>query len=110
MQLFSSPQLTHASKTKTEPTEKVKLLISSKVSTILDNVIKKIAVHILFPTASLKINNAIIAVATISKLFNKEAFDDVVFVSPIIRNMGAAISRIIIPIIYGSSFFVKLAS
>ncbi len=41
---------------------------------------------------SLKITKAITAVATISKLFRREAFAVVVFVRPKSRQMGAAIS------------------
>lgn len=99
VQLFSKPQHTQANNTKMDPAEKEMLLKSSTVNTILEIVIKEIAIHICLPTASLKTNKAITAVATISKLFSKDAFAEVVIVRPSIRRIGAAISRAIIPTI-----------
>jgi len=55
----------------------------------------------------LKRNNAIIDVATISKLLSNDAFDAFAFCKPIIKNMGAIISSKIIAIVYGNSFFVN---
>lgn len=63
---------------------------------ILDNVMSTIAIHMRLPTVSLKMIRATSEVATISKLFNNEAFAGVVMESPAINAMGAAISRMII--------------
>ena len=49
-------------------------------------------------------------VATISKLFSREAFAAVVRVSPIIRKIGAAMSSATMPSVYGRSFFVSRIS
>lgn len=59
VQLFSSPQHTDASKTKIKPKEKDKLLKSSTKRTMLEIVIKPIAIHNLLLINSLKKNNAI---------------------------------------------------
>ena len=77
VQLFSKPQQTVAASTKREPYENLKLSVPSNESRILDRVISTIAVHSLFETASLKINNAIIVVTTISKLPRSDAFAEV---------------------------------
>ena len=60
---------------------------------ILASVTSEIAAQSRFEIFSLKIKSAIRDVATISKLFSSEAFDAVVALSPIIRQIGAAISR-----------------
>ena len=110
VQLFSTPQKTQASKTKTAPSEKVRLLKSSTDRIMLETVINAIASHILFPTASLKAKRAMIAVATISKLLRSEAVAEVVIVKPSISKIGAAISKMTIATVYGNSFFVIRAS
>ena len=74
---------------------------------MLDKVIRPIASQRRLLMTSLKMTRAITDVATISKLFNRDAFADVVFASPIINRIGAAISRMIIPMIYGKSLLVK---
>lgn len=99
MQLFSSPQQIHANNTKKEPNENEKLLISSIDNIMLETVIREIAPHSLFLMDSLNIIKAIIYVATISKLFSKEAFAAEVVVSPIIKNIGATISNATILIV-----------
>ena len=74
MALFSNPQDIEANKTKIDPIVNSKALTSSKVKTQLDIKIKIIAIQSLKLIFSLKINNAIKEVATISKLFNKAVF------------------------------------
>lgn len=78
VQLFSKPQATQASRTKIDPTEKAKLLISSTVRMILAQTIRRIANQSLRSNASRKRRRAIIEVVTISKLFKREAFAAVV--------------------------------
>ena len=84
--------------------------MSSNDRIILDTVTSAIASQSRFEIVSLKIMSAIIDVATISKLLSSEAFAAVVIVRPIIRNIGAEMSRTTIPIVYGSSFFVSGSS
>ena len=110
VQLFSNPQERHANKTKIDPIEKDILPLSDIDKITLEAVISIIANHILLPIASLKIKSAINVVATISKLLSKETLEDVVVESPIIKNIGAAISNKIIPMINGNSFIVIFAS
>ena len=55
-------------------------------------------------------SSAMTDVATISKLFKREAFAAVVFASPAIRQIGAAMSRTTIPTVKGRSFFVSGSS
>ena len=109
VQLFSSPQQSVARSTSIAPHENLKAYISSKERKKLDVVMSEIASHILFETASLKINKAIRDVQTISKLLSKDALEDALSSSPNIRNMGAAISNAIIPRTLGRSFFVIFA-
>jgi len=71
--------------------------VYDKERTILDIVINPIAIHNFDVTFSLNIKRAIIVVATISKLPSSEAFEAEPIFIPIIRNIGAAISRTIIP-------------
>lgn len=99
MQLFSSPQQQVANTTNREPIENWKLPLPSKDKTILDSVMKPIAIHSFPDTFSLKIYKAINVVATISKLPRSEALDAVPILIPIIKNIGAAISNTIIPIV-----------
>ena len=66
---------------------------------MLDSVIKPIAIHSLTDTLSLNIIKAISVVATISKLPRRDALDAVPRFIPSIRNIGAAISNTIIPIV-----------
>jgi hypothetical protein len=96
VQLFSNPQQTQASMTKIEPAENFNVEKSSTDKMTLAMVINIIAVHVLFPTDSLKIINATREVATISKLFKSEAVADVDFDNPIIKNIGAKTSKTII--------------
>ena len=60
--------------------------------------ISPIAAQRRFVTSSLKTNRAMIVVATISKFPNRETLADELLRIPIIRKIGAAISRRIIPI------------
>ena len=99
VQLFSSPQQQVASITKKEPIENWKLSLPSNDKTILDSVINPMAIHSFLDTFSLKNSNAINAVATISKLPRSDALDAVPIFIPIIKNIGAAISNPIIPIV-----------
>ena len=70
--------------------------ISSKDRQKLYRVIKDIASHILFETASLRTSRAISEVQTISKLFKSDALEEALLVNPSINKIGAIISRIII--------------
>jgi hypothetical protein len=97
VQLFSKPQQTLAASTRREPEEKARLLISFILSIRQPAVIRKRAFQSLLPMVSLKMKPAIRAVVTISKLPKREALAALVFVNPSINNMGAAISRNIIP-------------
>ena len=76
---------------------------------MLDTVIKPIAAQSLAVTFSLNTSNAISVVVTISKFPNSEAFDADPIRIPSIRNIGAAISNTIIPMVYGKSFLVSLS-
>ena len=58
-----------------------------------------IANHNLLEITSLKINNAIIDVATISKLFNNETLAEFVLVIPSINKIGAIMSKTTIAIV-----------
>ena len=87
----------------------MKLSAPSNERTILDIVIKLIAIHNFDVTFSLNIRRAIRVVATISKLPSSEAFEAEPIFIPIIRNIGAAISRTIIPIVYGKSDLVNFS-
>ncbi len=80
-----------------EPYESVKLDMSSKDRSMLDNVISKSAAHKRFEITSLKINRAMTDVTVISKLLRREALEDAAVFNPIINSIGAATSRIIIP-------------
>ena len=110
VQLFSKPQHMQASRTNKDPQENCKLLISSKDSNKLESVTRTMANHNFLLIASMKIINAIKEVATISKLFSSEAFAALHLVNPIIKKIGAAISKTTIATVYGSSFFVKGSS
>ena len=65
----------------------------------LDKATKAIASHSRLEMASLNTTKAIIEVATISKLFSKEALAEVVFNRPNIKKIGASISKTIMPIV-----------
>ena len=71
---------------------------------------KPIAIHNCLLTFSLKISIAISDVATISKLFRSDTLAAAVPESPIIRKIGAAISRTIMPSVKGRSFFARCFS
>ena len=58
-------------------------------------------------TLSPKTSRAMSVVATISKLLSSETDEAGEFSRPYIRRMGAAMSRTIIPIMYGVSFPVR---
>ena len=107
VQLFSKPQQVEAAKTKREPLLKTKAPFPSKLRIILAIVTKKIAIQSFLDIISLKITNAIIEVATISKLFKSETLAELVIDIPSINKIGAIISKITIAIVYGNSFFVK---
>ena len=72
---------------------------------MLDNVINPMASHSLDVTTSLNIKRAISVVATISKFPSNDAFEAEPIFIPIIKNIGAKISRTIIPRVYGKSVF-----
>ena len=110
VQLFSNPQQMVASKTNKEPYEKRRLDISSKDSIPQDNVTKNIPNHNLVLIFSLNTIRAIIAVATISKLLSNDAFAAVVEFRPNSKQIGAAISKTIIAMVYGNSDFVNFNS
>ena len=57
------------------------------------------AIQSLLDTVSLKINNAINVVATISKLPSKEALAEEPILTPSIKKIGAKISRTTIPMV-----------
>ena len=97
VKLFSRPQQVHANNTNIEPMENEKLFMFSMDNIILASVIKIIALQSLLVMRSLKMNNAMSDVATISKLLSKETFSGVAVVRPIIKNIGAAMSKTIIP-------------
>jgi hypothetical protein len=69
------------------------------VSNALDTTIKAMASHILLGTVSLKNTNAMVEVATISKLFSSDAVEAVVIVSPTMSSIGAKISNATIAMI-----------
>ena len=113
MQLFSSPQQRVAPRTKSEPVEKLnnpccREDIFSKERIMLASVIKIIEIKSLKLTLSLKMARAIIVVATISKLPSREALEEDPVFTPCINKIGAAISRIIMAIVYGRSAFERL--
>ena len=89
--------------TNNEPYEKRRLDISSKDSIPQDNVTKNIPNHNLVLIFSLNTIRAIIAVATISKLLSNDAFAAVVEFRPNSKQIGAAISKTIIAMVYGNS-------
>ena len=97
VQLFSSPQQIQANRTNIEPKVKYKLPSPCIDNNIHAKVIKPMPHHRCFDNFSLNITNAITDVATISKLFIKEAFAAVVLAKPIIKKMGAIISNTTIP-------------
>lgn len=76
VQLFSTSQQRHADKINNEPYEKRKLSKSSNDSSKQDNVTNAIPAQSLELIFSLNIIRAIIAVATISKLFKSDALAD----------------------------------
>jgi len=96
-----------ATTTNNDPTEKEKLSLSSTDKIMVANVIRKMANHNRLEILSLKNDLAKSAVATISKLFSKAAFEAVVWLSPIMRKTGARISSTIMAITYGESFLFK---
>ncbi len=104
VQLFSSPQQRHATRTYIEPTENAKLPISWMDSIIEARVTRPRPSQSLLEMTSLKKSSAIREVAAISKLFSSAALAAVVLRSPYISAMGAAISSSTIMMVYGSSF------
>jgi hypothetical protein len=82
VQLFSSPQQMVAPRTKMEPTEKLKLSVFSNERMKLDVVMNKMAIHKRVDTFSLKMNSAIIVVATISKFPSSDALLEVPYLTP----------------------------
>lgn len=89
VQLFSNSQQSVASNTGIAPQERVKVDMFPIDNVKLDKVINAIAIHIFQEIISLNITKAIIDVHTISKLFNKEAFEEAVLLSPYIKRIGA---------------------
>ena len=97
VQLFSNPQQTQAASTSRDPEEKLRLEASSSERMRLERVMRPMASHSLRLMASLNTRSAMSDVATISKLLSRDALAEVVEVRPIIRQMGAATSRTIMP-------------
>ena len=110
VQLFSKPHSAHARSMKSEPYENRKLDTSSNDSNAQEIVINKMPSHKRALIFSLNIASAMIAVATISKLFSSDALAAVVHLSPSNKHMGAATSKRIIITVYGNSFFVSPVS
>ena len=97
VQLFSKPQQTQASSTNRDPQEKDRLLMSSKDSSRLEAVTRAMASQSRLEMASRNTTRAVMAVATISKLFSREALAAVVRIRPAMRKMGAAMSSATMP-------------
>ena len=97
VQLFSNPQQTQASSTSGEPREKDRLDASSKESSALASVTNAMASQSRLLMGSRKSRSAMRAVATISKLLSRAAFDAVVSESPVMRKIGAAMSSATMP-------------
>src|SRR5574344_439251 len=110
VQLFSIPQQKHAPRTRRAPGDSTNPEMSSTDSSMLETVTRSMAVQRVFDTFSLKTMSAITVVATISKLFNKDVVADDVMVNPVIRRIGAAMSRTIMAMVYGRSERSKGAS
>ena len=96
VQLFSNPQKMDARMTRSAPGENENLLISSADSIMLAAVINTIARESFRPILSLNMIRAMRLVATISKLFSNATLSAFVSLSPAIREIGAAISRMTI--------------
>lgn len=77
------------------------------MSRTLAKITSIIAAHSLFEMTYLKTARAITDVAAISKLLRSDTFAELVDLIPNISSIGAAISRITIATVYGSSFFCK---
>ena len=107
VQLFSSPQQTHARMTAREPWEKDSSPVPAVDRMTADIVIRMIAAQVVGVTLSPKTSRAMRVVATISKLLSSETDEAGEFSRPYIRRMGAAMSRTIIPIMYGVSLLVR---
>ena len=107
VKLFSKPQDSAASKTKSEPKLNLNALMSSTDSMMLATVTKMMAIRNRLGIASLKIKKANIAVATTSKLLSKATFSGLVILSPNSKMMGANISSRIIPMMAGNSLLVN---
>lgn len=103
VQLFSSPQQTHAATTASEPWLNDSPVTPSNDSRMTDRVITATANHILAETRSPKIATAMTVVATISKLFRSETEDAGELNSPYISSMGATMSSTTIATTYGRS-------
>ena len=99
VQLFSIPQHRHAPKINKEPMLNSNESAPSKDRITLATVTKAMAIHSLLEITSLKTNNAIREVATISKLLIKETFAALEDLIPNIRRMGAIMSRTTIAIV-----------
>ena len=99
VQLFSSPQQTQAPSTSRDPDENCRLLASSKERIMLARVIRPMANHSRWPIVSWNTASAIREVATISKLFKREAWAGEVRARPAISRMGAAMSSRTIPMV-----------
>ena len=83
--------------TRRDPLENLNPSTDSKERIMLERVMRPMAVHSFPDTFSPKKKRAIMVVATISKLPNREALDAVQFFIPSIRKIGAAISKAIMP-------------
>ena len=103
VQLFSKPQHTQASNTSSEPLEKEKLLASSTERIMLESVTSAMPIHRRLEMASRNTASAMSDVATISKLFSREAFAAFVRARPSISRIGAATSSSTIASVKGSS-------
>jgi hypothetical protein len=110
VQLFSSPQQKQAAKIRNDPPENERLWELSNDSTTLETVISEMAIQSRFDTFSENNTSAITEVATISKFPSNDALSAEDVFKPNIKKIGAAISKRIMPTVYGSSFFVSLVS
>lgn len=97
VQLFSNPQQTQAASTSGDPEEKLRLEAPSNERMRLERAMRPMASHSLRLMASLNTRSAMSDVATISKLLSRDAWAEVVEAGPIIKQMGAATSRTIMP-------------
>ena len=97
VQLFSKPQQTAAPRTSRDPQLNWNAPSPSKEIRMLASVTSTIASHSRLDSTSRNTSRAISEVATISKLFSKDALAEPVCRRPNIKRIGAAISSTTIP-------------